>query len=195
MANLFDFVIKQEDRLKITRFKPRLIWFTGLSGSGKSTLANALEIKLHEAGYLTYVLDGDNLRAGINTGLGFSKEDRHENLRRVAEIAKILMDSGITVIGAFVSPLESDRLLVKEIVGEENYLEIFVSTPLEICEARDVKGLYKKARAGEISEFTGISSPFEWPQNADLVVNGSLDDIDILIDYVFNTLFINEEVC
>lgn len=149
----------------------RVIWFTGFSGSGKSTLANALECALSERGHTTYLLDGDNVRHGINGDLGFSQEDRSENIRRVAEIANLFIDAGLVVIASFISPLQSDRDLVKMIVGNDRYIEIHVSTSLEECERRDVKGLYKKARSGEIPEFTGISSPYEIPLAPDLRID------------------------
>ncbi|TDL99968.1 MAG: UDP-N-acetylglucosamine 2-epimerase (non-hydrolyzing) [Flavobacteriaceae bacterium] len=152
-----NFSLQRQHREKLQGQKGRLIWFTGLSGSGKSTLANALEVELYNNGYKTYLLDGDNIRLGINKNLGFSQEDRGENIRRVAEIAKLFIDAGIITLGAFISPLSKDRELVKNIVGEENYFEVYVSTPLEKCEERDIKGLYAKARKGEIDNFTGIS--------------------------------------
>ncbi|MBX2908167.1 MAG: adenylyl-sulfate kinase [Chitinophagales bacterium] len=147
-----------------------VLWFTGLSGSGKSTIANAVEKKFFELGLKTYTLDGDNIRSGINKSLGFSVEDRKENLRRIAEVAKLFVDAGVITIAAFVSPLQSDRNLVKEIVGENDFVEIFVDTSIEECERRDVKGLYKKARAGEIKNFTGIDAPFEVPLNPQIYI-------------------------
>ena len=140
--NAFQFSVTHENRIKKLKQTPKLIWFTGLSGSGKSTLANALEERLFEKGYITYLLDGDHIRKGINKDLGFSKEDRQENLRRVAEIANLFLDAGFIVLAAFVSPLESDRALVKNIVGKERYVEVYVNTSLEVCEKRDIKGLY-----------------------------------------------------
>jgi len=167
----FDFTITKEDRIKRLQQKPKLIWFTGLPCSGKSTLANALEVALFEKGYATYLLDGDNLRSGINQDLGFTSKDRKENLRRVAEISKLMLDAGLYVIAAFISPKESDRLMVKQIVGAENYFEIFVDTPLEVCVKRDSKGLYKKARANEIKNFTGVQMTYEAPQKPCLKIN------------------------
>ena len=169
----FNFSITQADRIKLLKQQPKLIWFTGLPCSGKSTLANALEVKLFSEGFSTYLLDGDNLRSGINNDLGFSQEDRKENLRRVAEIAKMFLDAGLFVIAAFIAPLASDRSMVKAIVGEENYFEIFVNTPLEECEARDPKGLYKKARANEIKNFTGVQMVYEIPVKPDLIIDNS----------------------
>lgn len=160
-----DYTINRHDRELITKHKACLVWFTGLSGSGKSTVANLLEKELYKQHIHTYSLDGDNLRRGLNKDLKFSKEDRIENLRRTAEVAKLFIDAGIVVIAAFISPYNKIREEIKAIVGSENYIEVFVNTPLGICEERDVKGLYKKARAGEIKNFTGISSPFETPVN------------------------------
>lgn len=139
------------------------IWMTGLSGSGKSTIALALEKQLHAAGHLTTVLDGDNVRTGINNNLGFSEADRTENIRRIAEVAKLFVQQGIITICCFVSPTVAIRQLAKDIIGEQDFLEVFVDTPLDVCEQRDVKGLYAKARAGEVKDFTGISAPFEAP--------------------------------
>lgn len=147
-----------------------VFWFTGLSGSGKSTIANKLEETLFQHQLQTYTLDGDNIRSGINKGLSFTPEDRQENLRRIGEIAKIFVDSGIVTIAAFVSPLEVDRKLVRNIIGDADFIEIFVDTSLEECERRDKKGLYKRARAGEIKNFTGIDSPYERPLNPDIII-------------------------
>jgi adenylyl-sulfate kinase len=163
-------LITHADREAALKQKAQLIWFTGLSGSGKSTLAVQLENLLFKKGYKTYLLDGDTIRTGLNNDLGFSEEDRIENIRRIAEVSKLMIDAGVVVIGAFISPLKVNRETVKRIVGSENYFEIFVDTPLEICEQRDVKGLYKKARAGELKNFTGISSPYEKPEHPDVAV-------------------------
>ena len=147
-----------------------LLWFTGLSGSGKSTLANLLEVALHEQNRMTYVLDGDNIRQGINKDLTFAPEDRSENIRRIAEISNLMLDAGVLTLAAFVSPYIKDREEVKQIVGVDNFIEIYVNTSLEECESRDVKGLYKKARAGEIKNMTGISAPYEAPTNPDFEI-------------------------
>ena len=147
-----------------------LLWFTGLSGSGKSTIANALEHKLHQEGIKTYALDGDNIRKGINNDLTFSPDDRKENIRRIAEVANLMVDSGVVVLAAFVSPYKKDRENIARIVGNDNFVEIFVNTSLEECERRDVKGLYKKARAGEIKDFTGVNAPYEAPDSPDVEI-------------------------
>jgi len=160
-----DYTINREDRVVLNKHKPFLIWFTGLSGSGKSTIANLLEKELYKMHIHTYSLDGDNLRRGLNKDLQFTKEDRIENLRRTAEVGKLFVDAGLVVIAAFISPYNKIRENIKAIIGSDYYIEVFVNTPLEVCEQRDVKGLYKKARAGEIKNFTGISSPFEVPIN------------------------------
>lgn len=165
-----DFHISKEDRQKMKSHSSFVVWFTGLSGSGKSTLANIVEKKLFDSGIHTFSLDGDNIRKGLNNNLGFSKEDRRENLRRISEVAKLFVDSGTVIIASFISPLKTDREIIKEIIGRENFVEVFVNTPLEVCEARDVKGLYKKARAGEIKDFTGIDAPYEAPENPDIEV-------------------------
>ena len=165
--NIFPFKtqVSNTDRNKLLNQQPFLLWFTGLSGSGKSTIATNLELQLFEKGYLTYLLDGDNVRSGINKGLGFSEADRKENIRRMAEVSKLMLDTGVVVLSAFVSPLKENRDLVREIVGEEYFLEVFVNCALEVCEQRDTKGLYKQARAGLIKNFTGIGAPFEKPTN------------------------------
>ncbi len=162
--------VSLEARESLLNQHATLIWFTGLSGSGKSTLAVQLEAQLHALGYKTYLLDGDNIRAGINKDLSFTDEGRIENIRRIGEVSKLMMDAGIVVLSAFISPFNSDREHVKEIVGSEKYIEVFVDTPLEVCEQRDVKGLYKKARAGEVKNFTGIDSPYERPEHPNVVI-------------------------
>lgn len=159
--------------------KGRVIWFTGLSGSGKSTLANALEAVLHGQGKRTYILDGDNIRQGLNKDLGFTDADRVENIRRIAEVAKLMLDAGLIVITAFISPFRREREMARELIGSENFVEIHVSTPLDVCEQRDVKGLYKKARQGLIPNFTGINSPYEEPENPDLTVIGSDGPLEV----------------
>lgn len=161
------------EREKLKNQKGTVIWLTGLSGAGKSTLANELENKLHQLGKHTYILDGDNLRLGLNKDLGFSKEDRVENIRRVAEVSRLMLDAGLIVITAFISPYREDRKMAKDLIGAKNFIEVFVDTPIEICEERDPKGLYKRARAGEILNMTGINSPYEPPTNSDFVFQGA----------------------
>lgn len=170
--------VSSQQRQELLKQRAKLIWFTGLSGSGKSTLAVQLEAHLHAKGYATYLLDGDNIRMGLNKDLTFSDEARVENIRRIGEVAKLMLDAGIVVLSAFISPFNADRDQVKKIVGADNYIEIFVDTPLEICEQRDVKGLYKRARAGEVRNFTGIDSPYERPEKADLVIRTNEISID-----------------
>lgn len=163
--------IKQEDRVARNGYHPLLLWFTGLSGSGKSTLANAVEDHLFKNDLTTYILDGDNIRSGLNSDLAFTEESRKENIRRIGEVSKLFLDAGTITLTAFISPFIDDREMVKKLVGVSNFIEIFVDCPLEICEQRDVKGLYKKARKGEIKNFTGIDSPFETPKDPDVYVN------------------------
>ncbi len=162
--------VSRADRNRQRQHRSLLIWFVGLSGSGKSTLASALEKELYTQGYGTYILDGDNVRSGLNKDLDFSDAARRENIRRIGEVAKLMVDAGLITLTAFISPFKEEREYVKQLVGAENFVEVFVDCPLEECEKRDVKGLYKKARAGEIAHFTGISSPFEEPQQPDVVV-------------------------
>ena len=172
------FYINAQRRSELKNHRSMVLWFTGLSGSGKSTISDRLERLFFDAGIHTYLLDGDNVRMGLNKGLGFSPSDRQENLRRIAEVAKLFVDAGIVVLSAFVSPLIKDRGMVKEIIGEENFFEIYINTSLEECERRDVKGFYKKARKGEIKNFTGISSPYEPPLNPAIEINTQLLSID-----------------
>ncbi|MEQ9402622.1 MAG: adenylyl-sulfate kinase [Cyclobacteriaceae bacterium] len=166
-----DHVITPQDRIEKNGYRPLLLWFTGLSGSGKSTLASGLEAYFHKNGCNTFILDGDNIRSGLNKDLDFSEESRKENIRRIAEVAKLFLDAGVIVLTAFISPFKEDRAFAKELVGSDNFFEIHVDCPLEVCEKRDVKGLYKKARSGKIKHFTGIDSPFEIPTNPNLVVD------------------------
>jgi bifunctional enzyme CysN/CysC len=163
--------ITRTERERLNGHTGKVIWFTGLSGSGKSTLANALEKELHALGKRTYILDGDNIRQGLNKDLGFTDADRVENIRRVAEVAKLMMDAGLIVMTAFISPFRAERQMARELIGENNFIEVFMDTPLQVCEERDPKGLYKKARKGQIPNMTGINSPYEPPQKADLIVS------------------------
>lgn len=169
--------ITKDDRAKQKNQVPKCIWLTGLSGSGKSTLANALEVALTEQGKHTYLLDGDNVRHGLNKNLGMSDQDRTENIRRVSEVAKLMVDAGLVVITAFISPFRADRDAARALFEDGEFVEVFADAPLEECEKRDPKGLYKKARAGEIKEFTGIDSPYEAPANAEVVINTAEHDI------------------
>lgn len=166
-----------------------VLWFTGLSGAGKSTLAHSVEEELHNRDCLTYVFDGDNVRHGLCGDLGFSLEDRKENLRRISEMCKLTADAGIISFTAFISPMSEDRQDARKLIGENDFIEIYCKCPLEICEQRDVKGLYKKARAGLISDFTGISSPYEEPENADLVVDTGSNSLEECTDQVLGYLF------
>lgn len=162
---IFDRLLQREDREKSLQQRAKVLWLTGLSGSGKSTIAQALERHLYNAGFFAQVLDGDNIRSGINNNLGFSIEDRQENIRRIAEVAKLYFNSGIITLNSFISPTVTIRDFAKDIIGRDNFIEIYINAPIEVCEARDVKGLYQKARAGEIKGFTGIDSPYEPPVN------------------------------
>ena len=172
-----DFHIGKTDRNKLNAHNSFVVWFTGLSGSGKSTIANLVENELFKKEIKTFSLDGDNIRKGLNNNLGFSAEDRQENLRRISEVAKLFVESGCVVIASFISPLKKDREMIKGIIGENNYVEVFVNTSLEECERRDVKGLYKKARAGEIKNFTGINAPYEKPENPALEIKTEEEDL------------------
>jgi adenylylsulfate kinase len=167
------FKISSVERNSMFGHSSFVVWFTGLSGSGKSTLANELEIELFQKDVKTFVLDGDNIRLGINSDLGFTAADRKENLRRIGHVAKLMQEAGLVVIASFISPFEEERKSVKEIVGKDNFIEIYVNTPLEICEERDAKGLYEKARNGEIKNFTGIDSPFEPCVHPDILIDTS----------------------
>ena len=180
--------ITKEDRHRKNGHKSAILWYTGLSGAGKSTLANKVEEKLFERGYNTYVLDGDNIRMGLNKGLGFDAEARKENIRRIGEVAKLFVDAGVLVSTAFVSPYKEDREMVRSIMKEGEFVEIYVSASLEVCETRDTKGLYKKARAGEIKNFTGISDPYEAPENAELTVDTGGQTLDESAEVVLNYL-------
>jgi adenylylsulfate kinase len=180
MVNIHPSVFKvtKEDRIKLLNQQPRLIWFTGLSGSGKSTLANGVESLLFESGFKTFLLDGDNMRVGLNKDLSFSDADRIENIRRIAEVSKLFIDAGLIVLSAFISPFLSDRKMIGDLVGNENFLEIFVDCPIEVCEQRDVKGLYGKARQGLIPNFTGIDSPYQAPENPFVTVKTAIEPLE-----------------
>ena len=185
---IFDRMMSRDDKEQLLRQRGMMLWFTGLSGSGKSTVAIALERELHSRGLLCRILDGDNIRSGINNNLGFSAEDRVENIRRIAEVGRLFVDTGIITIAAFISPNNQLREMAAEIIGKDDFVEVSVSTPLEECEKRDVKGLYAKARRGEIKNFTGISAPFEAPEHPDITLDTSKlpveESVKILLDYV-----------
>ncbi|MCB0397081.1 MAG: adenylyl-sulfate kinase [Flavobacteriales bacterium] len=175
---IFDQILGRKEKEDFLKQKAMVIWMTGLSGSGKSTLAKSLERRLFEKKFFTQVIDGDNVRAGINNNLGFSEDDRNENIRRVAEVSKLFLDCGIITINCFVSPTRAYREMARKIIGTENFVEVYVNAPIEVCEDRDVKGLYKKARAGEIKDFTGISAPFEAPEHPDVEIRTDQSSID-----------------
>ena len=175
---IFQSILSLEDKQKLLGQKSLVVWLVGLSGSGKSTLAKGLENELHSNGYLTQILDGDNLRSGINKNLTFTEEDRVENIRRAAEVSKLFANCGVVTICSLISPTAEIREMAKSIIGEEKYFEVFVNCPLKVCESRDVKGLYKKARAGELANFTGIDSPFEAPINPSLEIRTDLNSIE-----------------
>lgn len=185
---IFDKVVDRKNKEALLKQRGIVIWMTGLSGSGKTTLAIGLEKYLHEQGHLAYLLDGDNVRTGINSDLGFSEKDRSENIRRVAEVSKLFANCGVIVINSFVSPTEELRQLAKQIIGENDFNLVYVDTSLEICEQRDTKGLYARARKGEIKDFTGISASFERPRNAQLILNAGEQSYENclkqLIDFV-----------
>lgn len=190
-----DHHVSKQERSKIKDQKPCILWFTGLSGSGKSTVANAVESALLASGKHTYLLDGDNIRMGLNRGLGFSDADRVENIRRIGEVAKLFVDAGTIVLSAFISPFQKDRDAVRALVEAGEFIEIFVDTPLDVCEKRDPKGLYKKARSGEIPDFTGISSPYEAPRKPEIrIVNDRISVEDAarqVVDYLQERGYLN----
>ena len=179
-----DYKISVSHRRELNDHNSFLLWFTGLSGSGKSTIANKVEESLHKQGVHTYSLDGDNIRAGINSDLSFSPEDRTENIRRIAEVANLMVDAGLVVLAAFVSPYKKDRDNIRHIVKDVNFVEIYVNTSLEECERRDVKGLYKMARAGEIKNMTGISAPYEEPESPDVEIKTETETIEQAVERI-----------
>ena len=185
---IFDRMLGREDKEALLKQRSVMVWFTGLSGSGKSTIAIALERELHKRGLLCRILDGDNIRSGINNNLGFSAEDRVENIRRIAEVSKLFIDTGVITIAAFISPNNELREMASTIIGKDNFLEIYVNTPIEECERRDVKGLYAKARKGEIKDFTGVSAPFEAPEHPALSLDTSVlsleESVNKLLDLI-----------
>jgi len=189
-----NFQISRAQKEKLNGHKSFVVWLTGFSGSGKSTIANALELSLFEKGIRSFCLDGDNTRLGINKDLGFSSADRTENIRRVAEMSKLFLESGTIVITSFISPLISDREMAKNIIGDSDFVEVFINCPLEICEERDVKGLYAKARRGEIKDFTGIDSPFEAPLNSDIELFTNQNSIEECVEIILDKIKLKLEI-
>lgn len=185
---IFDRLLQRDDREKRLGQRAKVLWLTGLSGSGKSTIAQHLERKLYNEGFFAQVLDGDNIRSGINNNLGFSMEDRIENIRRIAEVAKLYLNSGVITLNSFISPTRAIRNDAKNVIGEADFLEIYINAPLEVCEARDVKGLYKKARKGEIKGFTGIDSPYEAPENPFLEIKTDELSLEESVELIFREL-------
>ncbi|MFN0274343.1 MAG: adenylyl-sulfate kinase [Chitinophagales bacterium] len=185
---IFDRILQRSDKEVLLKQNAKVIWLTGLSGSGKSTIAQHIEKILHQKGYLTMLLDGDNIRSGINKNLTFSDDDRIENIRRIAEVSKLFLQCGIITMNSFVSPTNAIRSMAKEIIGEKDFLEVYINAPLEVCEARDVKGLYAKARKGLIPDFSGITSPFEPPQNPALEIRTDKmeieESVNMLMEYI-----------
>jgi adenylyl-sulfate kinase len=182
------YMVKPIQRSELKQQQPLLIWFTGLSGSGKSTLAKKLELELYNRRYHTFSMDGDNVRSGLNNNIGFTPEGRKENLRRIGEVSKLMLDAGLIVIGAFISPYSEDRYAIQNTVGMNNYFEVFVDTPLEVCEERDVKGLYAKARKGEIKNFTGISAPYEKPEEPTVRIDTSKTSIEEALEILVSKI-------
>ena len=183
---IFDDILQREDKEILLQQNAKVIWMTGLSGSGKTTIAKGVERYLHSKGILNQLLDGDNIRVGISNNLAFSNEDRAENIRRIAEVSKLFMNCGIVTLNCFVSPTIAIRKIAKDIIGEDSFIEVYINASVETCEDRDIKGLYKKARAGEIKDFTGISAPFEAPENADIEINTSELSIDDSVQKVLD---------
>ena len=184
----YDMEVDKAARAQTNQQTPCVLWFTGLSGAGKSTVANRVEQKLHAMGKRTYLLDGDNIRHGLSRDLGFTDQDRVENIRRVAEVAKLMADAGLIVMASFISPFRSERVMARSLMSEGEFVEIFVDASLAVCEARDPKSLYKKARAGQLKNFTGIDSAYEPPQNAEIVLNTEDADPDTLVEQIISYL-------
>ncbi len=185
---VFHEILSRKEKETLLRQQSKVIWLTGLSGAGKTTLAKHLELELFNRGFLTQILDGDNIRSGINNNLGFSETDRYENIRRIAEVSKLFLDCGVVTINCFISPTEEIRDMARSIIGKEDFIEIFINAPLAVCEKRDVKGLYSKARRGEIRDFTGITSPFEVPENIDLEIRTDLLSVEASVELALKTI-------
>lgn len=185
---VFDKILQRSDKEKLLRQRSKVIWMTGLSGAGKTTIAKFLDEALYKQGFVAQILDGDNIRSGINNNLSFSEVDRYENIRRIAEVSKLFINCGIIIINSFISPTEEIRNMALEIIGKENFVEVFVNAPLEVCEQRDTKGLYAKARRGEIKNFTGIDSPFELPEHADITLRTDQQTIEESVSQVLEYL-------
>jgi adenylylsulfate kinase len=185
---IFDQLLQRSDKETLLKQRSVVLWMTGLSGSGKSTIAKGLEQKLHAAGHLSMVLDGDNVRTGINANLGFSEEDRLENIRRIAEVSKLFVSCGVITINSFVSPTRDIRQLAADIIGQDDFIEVYINAPFEVCAERDVKGLYKKALAGEIKNFTGLDAPFEAPENPTIEIKTHEEDIETSVQKIFDHL-------
>ena len=185
---VFDKILKRGDKERLLKQKSKVIWMTGLSGAGKTTIAKYLDEDLYKKGYVAQILDGDNIRSGINNNLSFSDADRYENIRRIAEVSKLFMNCGIIIINSFISPTEEIRNMALDVIGKENFIEVYVNAPIEVCEQRDTKGLYAKARKGEIKNFTGIDSPFELPKGAHIEVRTDLQTIEESVKQVMDYL-------
>ena len=181
-------LVTRQDREALNGHKSFVLWFTGLSGSGKSTLAHEVEKKLYECGFRTFVLDGDNVRHGLSSNLSFSEDDRKENIRRIGEAAKLMTEAGIIALTAFISPFKADREMVRALFPHGEFIEVYCNAPLDVCESRDVKGLYKKARAGEIKNYTGIDSPYETPINPEISVSTGSDELDLCVEQIIEIL-------
>ena len=194
---VFHKIIQREDKERRLHQKAVVVWFTGLSGAGKTTLARLLEEELFNRNFMVQILDGDNIRTGINSNLSFSEDDRRENIRRIAEVSRLFLNCGIIAINSFISPTSEMRQIAREIIGKENFIEVFINAPLAICEKRDVKGLYARARKGEIKEFTGISSPFEVPAGADLEIRTDLlnieQSVEKLLEFLLPRITVNSQ--
>lgn len=189
---IYDKMMSRNDKEALLGQRGVMIWFTGLSGSGKSTIAMGVERELHKRGVLCRILDGDNIRSGINKNLGFSEEERKENIRRIAEVGKLFVDTGIVTLAAFISPTNESRTMAAEIIGEEDFKEVYISTPLKVCEQRDVKGLYARARKGEIKDFTGVSAPFEVPTSPALALDTSVLSLEESVNKVLELVLNNK---